>query len=120
MLIGAMPLMVAVCASASLRSLPGWKQAGGLALGFAGVVMVLLGDAAVGDAAVGDATGNATTGNATGNATLSGAALAASGTAADPTLGVGLTLLCALSFALSAAGAVRRRALAPARAHSEK
>lgn len=44
MLIGSMPLIVACVASASLRRLPGKRQALGLGVGFGGVICILVGE----------------------------------------------------------------------------
>ena len=110
MLIGAMPLMVAVIASISLRKLPGGKQQIGLVIGFAGVVMIVMADMASltsADDAV-NATSAATASTAATAATASTAAVSASTEvpASSVALGIVLCLLCALSFSLCATAAV--------------
>jgi drug/metabolite transporter (DMT)-like permease len=96
MLIGSMPLMVAVIASILLRKLPGWKQIVGLVIGFAGVVMICFADM-VSSISAGSS-----------NATAASASAAATTVAPEnsSTLGIVLCLLCALSFSMSATFAV--------------
>ena len=94
MLIGSMPLMVAVIASISLQKLPGWRQLLGIVIGFAGVVLIVLGD---------------TVSFTSDDTTISNATAEPAASTTPPSLsalGIVLCLLCALSFSLSAAGAV--------------
>ena len=86
--------MVAVVASISLQKLPAWRQLLGIVIGFAGVVLIVLGD---------------TVSFTSDDTTISNATAEPAASTTPPSLsalGIVLCLLCALSFSLSAAGAV--------------